>query len=115
MGQVKIDMPYIGGVLSVNAYKFKTKATRPEVKAWIKILSDTAAKLNVPKRKRYIIAVTGYFCDNRHPDADNLHQVIGNGLKKGIGVDDKYFLWQDKNPHLSAVIPKISIEVIWDD
>jgi len=108
-------MPYIGGTLSTNAYKFKTRCTKPEVKAWIQILSKRVRALAIPQRQNYNIVVSYFFRDERHPDLDNLHKVIGDGLKVGMGVNDKYFKWRDENVFVGTIMPKISIVIEWQE
>jgi Holliday junction resolvase RusA-like endonuclease len=87
-----VDMPYFG-TLSVNSYKIgRTKATRPEVKVWMQILANKVrSELNgrtfiTPG----IITVDGYFHTDQYPDLDNLAKVVMDGIKVGLGIDDKY-------------------------
>ena len=58
------------------------------------------------------IKVSGYFRDGRSvPDLSNLHKVIGDALKVGLGVDDRHFRFEDGEVVTGADEPKIVIEV----
>jgi Holliday junction resolvase RusA-like endonuclease len=90
--EYKIEMTYLGGILSKNAYKIG-RGTKPEVKRWMKALEDKSRLLNLELEKKQTIevGVFGYFWDGKRPDIHNLTEVIADALKKGLGVDDRYF------------------------
>lgn len=90
--EYKIEIDYIGGILSKNAYKIG-RGTKPEVKRWMKELEGKARLLNLEldKRQEIEVGVFGYFWDGKRPDIHNLTEVIADALKKGLGVDDRYF------------------------
>lgn len=115
--EYKIKMPYIGGVLSDNNYKFLSKATKPIVTIWKRELAEKAEQLEVPEAESYEIRLFGKFSDERRPDLSNLHKVIGDGLKKtnmwkGLGVDDKYFRFMDLGYKLGFLEQELEIEVV---
>jgi len=91
--EYKVEMPYIGRILSKNSYKFKNRGTRPEVKKWMKELEEKVGVLGIqiPKGDEVEIGVYGYFWDNGRPDLHNLFDCTADALKKGLGVDDRYF------------------------
>ena len=39
-----------------------------------------------------------YLPDNRRHDLSNCKKLLEDGIKKGIGVDDKWYLWRDLVP-----------------
>jgi hypothetical protein len=113
----QIKIPYIGGVLSDNSYKFLNKATKPIVTIWKRELAQKAEALNVPKAESYEIRLFGRFTDERRPDLSNLHKVIGDSLKKthqwlGLGVDDKLFRFVDEGYDLGVMESELVITVV---
>ena len=113
----KIVMPYLGGILSDNNYKFLSKATKPIVNLWKRELAKKVEALKVPEAVGYEIRLFGRFTDERRPDLSNLHKVIGDSLKKtkkwvGLGVDDKHFGFVDIGYNLGAIDPEIEITII---
>ncbi len=114
--EYKIVMPYLGGILSDNAYKYQTRGTKPIVKIWKKELAEKAQALNIPESDKYEIEVRGRFMDERRPDLSNLFKIIGDGLKKtkgyyGLGVDDKHFQLKDMGYELGHLDPEIVITI----
>lgn len=92
-------MPYIGGVLSTNAYKVRgrggvqTNRTKKVVKLWMDEL--TRRVRGFEGYGSLTITLYGEFVDARVPDLANLHKVIGDAIKVGVGIDDKYFKFID--------------------
>jgi hypothetical protein len=68
----------------VNAYK-------PEVVLWMAKLAEEADKFREVFNEPVYIVLSGRFKDLRHPDLDNLFKVVCDGLKVGLGIDDKHF------------------------
>lgn len=115
--EYKIVMPYIGGILSDNAYKYATRRTKPIVGIWKRELAEKAQALNIPISEKYDIEVYGKFTDERRPDISNLFKIIGDGLKKtrsylGLGIDDKHFQMRDMGYELGYLDPEIIITII---
>ena len=117
-GALMVQMPYIGGVLSVNHYKIPgTYRTRPEVSAWMEalglqmklLINRTGAMVQQPPT----IMVSGRFCDRRStPDLANLHKVIGDALEGVIGDNDREFRFVDEGYQLvKALDPLVIIRV----
>ena len=96
---MKVVMPYIGGVLSVNSYKIRgkggvaTNKTRPEVTLWMSKLTEKVKGFE--HNGSLTVSLFGKFTDERAPDLSNLHKVVGDAIKVGIGLDDKYFKFID--------------------
>lgn len=110
--EFKIVMPYIGGILSDNGYKFLNKATKPIVTIWRKELAQKVEALDIPEAEEYEVEVSGKFTDERRPDIPNLFKVILDGLKKtkmykGLGVDDKHIHPKDAGYTLGHLEPEI--------
>jgi len=116
--EYKVIMPYIGGILSDNSYKFLNKSTKPIVNMWKKELAKRAEELDIPKNiVQFHIKVHGKFEDERRPDIPNLFKVILDGLKKtksyyGLGVDDKHFRAEDDGYELGFLNPVLEITII---
>jgi len=114
---MKITMPYIGGQLSVNSYKvvgkggLKTNKTREDVEDWkwelINKVRGVGAYLTLPIE----VHVFGKFRDNRHPDMDNLFKVVCDGLKLGLGIDDKHFIPVSDGFSIGWLHPTLEIEI----
>lgn len=104
-------MPYIGGILSENAYKFQTRGTKPFVKLWMRELAEKARELEVPRCKVYEVGVFCRFRDERRPDTSNLFKVIGDALQKGLGVNDKHFRFVDRGYEVGWSDPELVITI----
>ena len=109
--EYKIVIPYIGGILSDNSYKFQNRKTKPPVAMWMRELANEVEDLNIPKTPFYSISIKGNFSDSRHPDISNLHKVIGDALKKVLPVDDKYFRYNDLGVTLGTFDPTLEITI----
>jgi len=113
---VKIIMPYIGRVLSVNYYKVvgrggvKTNRTKPETERWMGELADKVRGL--PFGSNLTIKLFGKFRDERVPDLSNLHKVIADAVAEGLGVDDKDFKFVDLGYETGCLRPVLEIELI---
>jgi len=110
--EYKVTMPYIGGILTDNSYKFLNKATKPIVNLWKRELAQKVEELRVPEAEGYQIRVLGEFTDERRPDLSNLHKVIGDGIKVGLGIDDKHFAFCDEGYNLGTISPEIVITIV---
>ncbi len=110
--EYKITMPYIGGILSENSYKFTTRGTRPFVKFWMKELAEKVSSLNIPKVKSYEVQILGKFTDERHPDISNLFKVTLDAIEDGLFVNDRNFKAIDKGCKLGFIDPELEITII---
>lgn len=106
-----VEMAYIGGILSENAYKMANRRTRPFVRRWMNELTEKVRRLDVPSASSYIISVTGRFTDERRPDVSNLFKVISDAIQPGLGVNDKFFRMLDNGYSLGFVDPTLIIEI----
>ena len=101
-GYIVVD--YIGSKLSVNGCWIRGRggvrvnAYKPEVISWMRILAGEANNLvrklssfGITLEPPVFVALSGRFRDLRHPDLDNLFKVVCDGLKTGLGIDDKHF------------------------
>lgn len=113
MMEYKVMVPYIGGILSENTYKFHlTSGTKPVVKRWMRDLAEKVQELQIPKSDSYEIRLFGKFTDDRRPDLSNLHKVIGDAIEKGLGANDKNFLFVDVGVSLGHVDPELEITIV---
>ena len=127
---MKIVMPYIGGCLSKNGSRItgrggvRTNCYKPEVKMWMwqleKKVKDNCTTETVietmPARmgmKHLTIKLIGRFKDDRAPDLSNLHEILGDAIKVGIGVDDKNFDFVDCGYTIGYDEPELEIEIIF--
>jgi len=107
----EIVMPYIGGVLSENAYKMPTRGTKWVVKRWMRELAQKVALLGMEDGKTYRIGVHGKFCDERRPDISNLFKVISDAIQFGSGVNDKNFRMVDEGYETGCLNPELVITI----
>jgi len=111
--ELKVEMPYIGGSLSVNAYKIRgrngvvTNATKPEVKLWMSQLTEKVRGFE--HQGDVTVDVFGKFTDSRCPDLDNLAKVILDAIKVGINLDDRYIKYRAAGFDTGYVQPKLVI------
>lgn len=90
---MKVIMPYIGGVLSVNSYKVRgiggvaTNKTKRVVELWMNELTEKVRGFE--HNGNLTVSLFGKFIDDRAPDLDNLAKVILDSIKVGVGLDDK--------------------------
>ncbi len=112
--EFEVVMPYIGSHLSVNSMKIVVRGRRThrnfeDVDDWMFKLASKVeylrGKLKIPIKVRLF----GKFRDNRHPDLHNLHKVIGEGLEKGLGVNDKDMLISDEGFSLGHTVQELVI------
>lgn len=93
-GEMRVVMPYIGGVLSVNSYKVRgrsgvaTNKTKRVVELWMNELTEKVKGFE--HSGSLTVNLFGKFIDDRAPDLDNLAKVILDAVKVGVGLDDKY-------------------------
>jgi len=106
-----IVVPYLGGILSENAYKYSTRGTKPFVRLWMKELAEKVRQLDIPRYETYEIGVFGKFTDERRPDIPNLFKVISDAIEKGLGVNDKHFRLIDKGYELGWTDPELVITI----
>jgi len=90
---MRVVMPYIGGVLSVNSYKIRgrsgvaTNKTKHVVELWMNVLTKKVKGFE--HSGSLTVSLFGKFIDDRAPDLDNLAKVILDAVKVGVGLDDK--------------------------
>jgi len=109
--EYQVAMPYIGGILSKNSYKRLNRSTQPFAKRWMKELADSTKSLDVPEADSYSIQVHGLFTDERRPDIHNLHEIIADSLQRGLGKNDKYFVFEPDTYELGFVDPCLIISI----
>lgn len=114
--EYKIVMPYIGGILSDNNYKFSNKATKPIVNMWKRELAKKAEALGIEDVEEFEVEIFGRFTDERRPDVPNLFKIILDGLKKtktqkGLSVDDKHIHPKDVGYELGFIDPTIEVRI----
>lgn len=111
-----ITMAYIGGRLSVNAMKIVRAGHRvhrnwPEVDEWLGRLAEKSAIHRGQFGTPVYVKVTGNFVDERHPDLDNLFKAVFDGLKMGLGIDDKHFIPSSGGYTIGHEIPFLTIDL----
>jgi len=107
-----VTMQYIGGVLSENSYKFKTRGTKPFVKLWIRELAEKVRLLEVPKVEKYEVGIFGKFSDERRPDVPNLFKIVLDAVAKGLDINDKNFTAKDNGYSLGFFDPELVITIV---
>lgn len=117
---IDIRMPYIGSVLSVNSCWIRgrggvrTNALKPETRAWMLELEEKSTQYKGLLTTPVNIRISACFKDSRHPDMDNLFKVLCDGLKKGLGIDDKFFNVSTGEVRIDSELPPQLVMEIWD-
>lgn len=110
--EYKIIMPYLGGILSENAYKRKTRQTYPIVTIWMRELAKKVRELDIPRDVEYYeVGIFGRFSDERRPDISNLFKVTSDAIEDGLQVNDKHFRLSDKGYELGHIDPELVITI----
>ena len=102
--KLAVEMKYLGGVLSVNRYKWGV-FTRPEVRQWMDelafiiraMVNSQGLKFDVPLK----VQVDGIFKDKRAtPDISNCVKVIADSVEDGVGINDRDFVVTTGEPQI---------------
>jgi len=109
--KTRIKISYLGGILSVNAYKRSNFSTKGVVKAWRTKLSEEIRNSNIPPGKSYYVGVRGLFRDERRPDVSNLFKVISDAIQDGLQVNDKHFQLHDEGYEIGHEKQMIQITI----
>ena len=109
--EYKVVMPYIGGILSENNYKFGTRGTKPFVKMWMRELAEKVEALEIPESTFFEVGIFGRFTDERRPDISNLFKVVLDAIEKGLKVNDKFLRPKDEGYELGYLDPELVITV----
>lgn len=101
----KVEMPYIGYVLSVNHCCYRGGyggRLRKEVADWMRELAEKVEWIPPTFREKPVtIGLRGVFRDRRStPDLANLHKVVGDAIARGLRMDDVDFRFEDKGYRL---------------
>ena len=98
MKSVAIRMPYIGGVLSVNRYKYRGGFyTKREVRDWMDMLGWMVKGQHIQEWFLPLkVTCDGVFKDKRsQPDLSNLSKVILDAIEESTGINDRDMRWCD--------------------
>ena len=94
--ELTIEMAYLGGVLSVNRYKWGV-FTRPEVRQWMDelafiiraMVNSQGLKFDVPLK----VKVDGQFINKRAtPDLHNIGKIVMDSVEDAVGINDRDFV-----------------------
>lgn len=115
MNSLKVTVPYIGGVLSVNSYKVRgrggvaTNKTKRVVVLWMNELTEKVKGFE--HNGSLTVSLFGKFVDDRAPDLANLHKCIGDAIATGLGVNDKEFRFIDLGYDVGYTRPVLEITI----
>ena len=105
-------VPYFG-MLSVNRYKIPgTRVTRAEVRTWMDILASQVKGCGA--RPPIRVKVQGLFRTEHKPDIHNLHKVIGDAIEKGLGINDRHFVFDDQESKFGYAKSTLEITLQWE-
>ena len=114
---ITVEMEYLGGILSVNRFKYQGRYTRPETKKWMEqlafIIKMTCNCAEVRFKPPVKVRIDGVFRDRRStPDLHNLTKPILDSIEEAIGINDKDFITetgvtQIGDPHLVITISQV--------
>lgn len=59
-----------------------------------------------------LVILAWYFKpDRRVRDVINLHKVLPDGVKDGLGIDDQWFLWRDQDFTVDKANPRVELSI----
>ena len=121
---MRIEIPYVQGI-SVNHIYIRARNRRRGRKViklkGAQVFQRTIASLFLPLRRQFKdegykrVKIWYYFPDRRRRDTHNLLKVVLDGISEGIGIDDRWFLVEEKGVWIDPKKPRIEIEVVEDD
>ena len=117
MTAITIEMEYLGGILSVNRFKYQGRYTRPETKKWMAELAlsikMTCNYAEVRFKPPVKVRIGGIFRDRRStPDLHNLAKPILDSIEQAIEINDKDFLLETGEPMVDkAQDPHLTITI----
>lgn len=91
----------------------RTHRNFPEVDEWMDNLAEKASEIKDEVTVPLTVKVLGQFRDGRHPDLHNLHKIIGDGLEKGLNINDKDMLIRDEGVEEGHTFPGLDITLEW--
>ena len=101
MKKIVIEMPYIGGNLSINSYRYSGKKgqsylIKSSVKGWtVELIKKVEELKSEDLVLPLVVTVNGKFLNrSNEPDLDNLGKSICDALKVGLKTDDKNFRYR---------------------
>lgn len=101
MRSIKVEMPYVGGVLSENHYRGRRRDgmlyVRREAKDWMEELGWRIKTAHIEGWATPLtVKCDGRFKNtHRQPDLSNLSKVILDAIEETTGVNDRDMRWQD--------------------
>ena len=101
MRRIKVEMNYIGGVLSENHYRGRRRDgmlyVRREVRDWMEELGGKIKTAHIEDwGLPLLVRCDGHFKNtHRQPDLSNLSKVILDAIEETTGVNDRFMRWQD--------------------
>jgi len=113
-------MRYIGSQLSVNHYLGKSGKrfwVKKDVQQWMDELAwmvrVTAKSTGIELKPPVKVFISGVFKDGRsQPDLDNLGKVCLDSVSAGLGIDDKYFMFETGSSETQKFVePKLIIRI----
>ena len=111
---IKVEMPYIGNVLSVNHCYTMTKHLKPEARKWREALAFAVRNqfsLKTPLVKPVRVQVWGIFVNKREqPDLDNLAKIILDAVELGTGINDRDMRFEARGVRYGSP-PTLIIEI----
>ncbi|KKN82009.1 hypothetical protein LCGC14_0312760 [marine sediment metagenome] len=85
-----------------------------EYQGWVENAALAAyanGNLTLHKGQWLRLTFKAYFPDKRKRDLDNMKKVIGDGIARGLFIDDRWFLWTDDVPEVDKADPRIVVTV----
>jgi len=102
----------------VNAMRIVRAGKRgpiwPEVNDWMDDLGSKVEHLKGEVTDPVTVKIFGQFRDGRHPDNDNLFKACCDGLKKGLSLDDKFFIPVSEGHAEGYTVPGLRITLEWE-
>lgn len=58
-----------------------------------------------------VVQATYYKPDARRRDTDNVRKILADGVARGLGTDDCWFLWQDQDIAIDRKDPRVELVI----
>ena len=102
------------GSLSVNRCYTVNGIIRRDVQRWMNDLAwSIKGELQGERLEPPIkILLYGRFRDKRIPDLANLHKTVGDAVERGLGINDKHYLFEDLPPEIDRTKEPVLIITI---
>ena len=87
------------------------RAPSKETKAYWKAVETIVSEASTSRWEGGLLVVeaTYFKPDNRRRDTDNARKTLADGVARGLGTDDTWFLWRDVDIQVDRKDPRVEL------